>query len=89
MNTNKEQSSTRGRGGIYVENGYDGRIENSRVRGVEKAFAILVKAAATEVNVTNTKGTGRVIVQGDTNFNGYYGTTKDDYIRKINTKSSS
>ncbi|MGG1469077.1 right-handed parallel beta-helix repeat-containing protein, partial [Bacillus licheniformis] len=89
MNTNKEQSSTRGRGGIYVENGYDGRIENSRIRGVEKAFAILVKDAATEVNVTNTKGTGRVIVQGDSNFNGYYGTTKDDYIRKIITKSSS
>ncbi|AVI47072.1 right-handed parallel beta-helix repeat-containing protein [Bacillus sp. FSL K6-5915] len=89
INTNKEQSSTRGRGGIYVENGYDGRIENSRIRGVEKAFAILVKDAATEVNVTNTKGTGRVIVQGDSNFNGYYGTTKDDYIRKIITKSSS
>ncbi|TWN24308.1 hypothetical protein CHCC14562_1076 [Bacillus licheniformis] len=41
------------------------------------------------MNVTNTKGTGRVIVQGDSNFNGYYGTTKDDYIRKIITKSSS
>ncbi|MDE1437991.1 hypothetical protein PVN21_22200, partial [Bacillus licheniformis] len=84
---NKEQSSERGRGGIYVENGYDGRIEGNRIRGVEKEFAILVEAEATEVNVANTKGTGRIIVLGESNFNGYYGTNKDDYIRKITTKS--
>ncbi|AVI45312.1 right-handed parallel beta-helix repeat-containing protein [Bacillus licheniformis] len=89
LNNNKEQSSERGRGGIYVENGYDGRIEGNRIRGVEKEFAILVEAEATEVNVANTKGTGRIIVLGESNFNGYYGTNKDDYIRKITTKSES
>ncbi|OJT57508.1 right-handed parallel beta-helix repeat-containing protein [Bacillus licheniformis] len=89
LNNNKEQSSERGRGAIYVENGYDGRIEGNRIRGVEKEFAILVEAEATEVNVANTKGTGRIIVLGESNFNGYYGTNKDDYIRKITTKSES
>ncbi|WP_396583185.1 right-handed parallel beta-helix repeat-containing protein [Bacillus sp. SG20033] len=89
LNNNKEQGSGRGRGGIYVENGYDGRIEGNRIRGVEKEFAILVEAEATEVNVANTKGTGRIIVLGESSFNGYYGTNKDDYIRKITTKSES
>lgn len=88
FNTNKEQDKTKGRGGIYVGSGYDGRIENNRIRGVEKSFAILVDAKAREVNVANTKGTGRVIVQGADNFNGYYGTEKDDYIRKIVTKEA-
>ncbi|MEC0752109.1 right-handed parallel beta-helix repeat-containing protein [Bacillus haynesii] len=87
LNTNKEQDSERGRGGVYVDNGYDGRIDSNRIRGVEKTFAILVKAAATEVNVSNTKGTGRIIVEGDSNFNGFYGTNQDDYIKKIVTKS--
>ncbi|MCA1184543.1 hypothetical protein LC766_23670, partial [Bacillus licheniformis] len=77
------------RGGVFVEKAYDGRIEGNRIRGVEKIFAILVQSTATEVNVFNTKGTGRVIVQGDSNLNGYYGTTQNDYIRKISTKSSS
>ncbi|MCP1149430.1 right-handed parallel beta-helix repeat-containing protein [Bacillus sp. 1735sda2] len=88
FNTNKEQDKAKGRGGIYVGSGYDGRIENNRIRGVEKSFAILVDAKAREVNVANTKGTGRVIVQGSDNFNGYYGTKKDDYIRKIVTKEA-
>lgn len=89
FNTNKEQNSQVGRGGVFVENAYDGRVEGNRVRGVEKKFAVLVKSTATEVNVFNTKGTGRVIVEGDSNFNGYYGTTQNDYIQKISTKSSS
>ncbi|MCM3377727.1 right-handed parallel beta-helix repeat-containing protein [Bacillus licheniformis] len=88
FNTNIEQGS-KDRGGVFVEKAYDGRIEGNRIRGVEKIFAILVQSTATEVNVFNTKGTGRVIVQGDSNLNGYYGTTQNDYIRKISTKSSS
>ncbi|MCY7776756.1 hypothetical protein MOB31_22190, partial [Bacillus licheniformis] len=82
FNTNIEQG-TKDRGGVFVEKAYDGRIEGNRIRGVEKIFAILVQSTATEVNVFNTKGTGRVIVQGDSNLNGYYGTTQNDYIRKI------
>ncbi|MCA1183616.1 NosD domain-containing protein, partial [Bacillus licheniformis] len=89
FNTNIEQDSSKDRGGVFVETAYDGRIEGNRIRGVEKTFAILVQSTATEVNVFNTKGTGRVIVQGDSNLNGYYGTTQNDYIRKISTKSSS
>ncbi|WGD77790.2 right-handed parallel beta-helix repeat-containing protein [Bacillus subtilis] len=88
FNTNIEQGS-KDRGGVFVEKAYDGQIEGNRIRGVEKIFAVLVLSTATEVNVFNTKGTGRVIVEGDSNFNGYYGTTQNDYIRKISTKSSS
>lgn len=87
-NTNKEQDSSTGRGGIYVGSGYDGKIEGNRIRGVEKEFAILVASSASEVNVFNTKGTGRIIVQGADNFNGYFGTTNGDYIRKIITKEA-
>lgn len=89
FNTNIEQDSSKDRGGVFVESSYDGRIEGNRIRGVEKIFAVLVLSTATEVNVFNTKGTGRVIVQGDSNLNGYFGTTQNDYIRKVSTKSSS
>lgn len=89
FNTNEDQGGTTDRGGIYVYNGYDGRIESNRIRGLDKSFAVLVEAAATEVNVSNTNGTGRVIVLGTNNFNGYYGTTSGDYINKIPTKGTS
>lgn len=89
FNTNQDQGGTTDRGGIYVFDGYDGRVEGNRIRGLDKSFAILVEAAASGVNVSNTNGTGRVIALGDNNFNGYYGTTSGDYINKIPTKGTS
>ncbi|MFC8151262.1 NosD domain-containing protein [Bacillus paralicheniformis] len=67
FNTNIEQGS-KDRGGVFVEKAYGGRIKGNRIRGVEKIFATLGQYTATEVSVFNTKGTGRVIVQGDSDF---------------------
>ncbi|WP_144468649.1 right-handed parallel beta-helix repeat-containing protein [Bacillus pumilus] len=87
IDSNLENDPKNSRGGIYVESGNSGKVENNRIYGNKKEFAILIDSGATDVNVSNTKGTGRVIALG-TNFNGYYGTSSDDTIRKIITKAN-
>lgn len=83
FNPNQTQEVNKNRGGIFVQTGYDGRVEGNRIRGDKKNFAIWIAGGAKDVNVFNNNGSDKIIVDGSDNFSGYYSVNTDKYIIKV------
>lgn len=85
LNANQETSDDTDRGGLYMHDSKNGRIEGNDFWGTSNAFAIYGTVLA-NIIAFNNGGSGTVRLFGDSTYIGYYNVSSANNIFKKDTK---
>ena len=85
LNANQETSDDTDRGGLYMHDSKNGRIEGNDFWGTSNAFAIYGTVLA-NIIAFNNGGSGTVRLFGDSTYIGYYNVSSANNIFKKETK---
>lgn len=85
LNPNEAEGDEIGRGGLYIHDCKNGRIEGNDFWGEKKAFAIKGTVLSNFI-AFNNGGSGKVNMYGDSTYIGYYNVSNGDNIFKTETK---